>query len=293
MARRRAYSEDEDLLIDPLDQPAEQSERQDQGMDDSPAQKAKNTLAWLWEKLTKVNRKTWIIRGVSFVVAVGYLSQMLAPEQARTFKDKNDRRSLPAFDEARLVKANQAEIANHERQVSAFLDEERQRATIEMARAYRSIAALYMATPGHPCNGRAEVECLDTFFSNRIDTLNRLSEGVKVEGEKGVSPQAVFFPILKNAAERERVVALRLARILAKPGENRDLWEQEWVDNSYPVLTSGIPLEELKTRPATAAQLLQQSAQLKQKMFEGSREATIRRDRCQSLPPEKQPPGGC
>lgn len=239
----------------------------------------------------RVPARIWLMSGVFTVMSILMWSQMKPAQDPVRLADPNDRRAIPAFNEAELLKENLGQIDAHERNITAFLNEERQRSTVALAMAYRGIAVGYMQTPSHLCQGKSELNCLKTFTGNRIANLRSLSEGKAKESKQGAN--AILGAILDRASERERVEGLRLAQILATPQNARQKWQQDYIDSFFPILNAAIPPEELASRPGVLSQLLERSDELQETMLSGSQESTIRVQRCLALPPEQQPAGGC
>lgn len=236
--------------------------------------------------------RNWLIGGAFTVSLIIYMGQWQQPEPSRAIANNSDVRAIPAFDESALRQADFDALDSHERNVSAFLNEERQREAIALAQGFRALAVGFVQDPDHICSGKTTLQCLDTFDANRIKELERLSDG-KAGKEKGRSPVAVLAPILAQSSEIKRVEGLRLAKVLSKSPQGRSQWEQDWLDTYYPILNSGIPEDEFRPRPGVLANLLKQSNNLKAQASAGSAEEASRLERCLSLPPEEQPKGGC
>jgi len=244
----------------------------------------------------RVPMRTWIVSGVFAGLLLVYTTQWKQQGAPRDLSNPTDLRALPGFDESEMVRSMSRDLDQQEEQINRFLREERQRTIIALALGFRGLAISNISNPNHPCFGQTETQCLNTFDSNRIAALTALTESNSERGTQGKkakkrpesNPNLVFEPIFKRAQEVDRVTALRLAKILAKPVNSRTPSEQNWIDTDFPILNANLPVEELRPRPATLAQLLLQSQAAREKILLTSRESSIRAEQCLSLPPEQQ-----
>lgn len=245
----------------------------------------------------RVPARLWLVGGGVSVVGFFYLGQMAPKQETVTKTDPNQ--VVQAFDESALLRSQQGAIAVKEMNLNAFLREEHQRQDIAVALGYQGLAAFFVASPGHHCYRGSILSCLDSFQGNRITALKGHAEALAKPGGDGtavmaIDPSSVIDPILWASSEAQRVEALRLARVLATPMESRADWEKEWIAQSYPVLGSGIPAEQLRPRPGVLADLLSDLQWEYGKLNASSSESQLRSESCLSLSPEEQAArGGC
>ncbi|MBE9178707.1 hypothetical protein IQ268_09055 [Oculatella sp. LEGE 06141] len=220
------------------------------------------------------------------VLMLVYTSQWQKQQSPRQLDNPTDARVIPAYNESQLIVEQMGALEQRERNLSAFLHEERQRTLIALAQAYRALATMYISSGGHPCNGRTVLECLRTFEPNRIAELRSLSS--RNWSAVDANPNNVLLPLLTKAAEADKVEGLRLAVILEIPSTSRPQWMQDELDLRYPLLASGIPPEEMQPRPETLANLLGGVRDQRQQILNGSQEKSARTERCLSMPEEER-----
>lgn len=270
---------------------------------------------------------TWYVTIGAFVGSMTlYMGQWQNPAPPKEIEQKYDTRDIPSFNRAELNKLEQEGINQHEDKLTGFLNEERQRITIAIALQFQGLAMQYISLPDHFCTGKSQLQCLNSFYPNRVATLktlanrpsadeinnrikltnNRIAAANKAKNPQLVkqltiqknqlttiqkklrSSDAVFSPLLDNASELQKIEGLRLARILAIPAASRQPWEQNLIDRFYPLLNSQLPPEELYPRPARLARLFQESDKLRNELLNSSAEETTKVEDCLSLPPEQQ-----
>ena len=237
---------------------------------------------FLFAQSRRVHWRYWAGGSVMLAILILYLAQMKPPAPKSTVRNAVDSRSLQVFTEAGEIAKAMGEIDTEQDLLGDALDQERQRGTIRLAMAFRSIATYYMSQPGHLCANKLEIECLESFNINRVEKLEQISDGRAFGTGKTADPRQMIDPIIWTTSEVERVAALRLAMILAKPNETRRVWEQAWLDRQFPILNASLPVEELAPRPGVLARQIRRVSDMQAKLLQGSQESFYKVEREQA-----------
>lgn len=236
--------------------------------------------------LRKVNWKNVVVLGGFLGSAFVYFGQWQKPAPPQVQENPLDVRNIPAYSEAPLMSQSLAAISENDVNLMALLNEERQREEVAIAQSFVALATTFTQIPGHKCNGKTVLDCLNTFDVNRIAELDQLATGSNAS--KKLSTANTIDPIVVKSAARAKVSGLILAKILMTPPASRRPSQQQVVDLVYPVLNSGTPVVQLQPRPATVAKQLKLTQQLEAELSSQSPEKQNAAEICLQLPEEQR-----
>jgi hypothetical protein len=188
---------------------------------------------------------------IAFLLVILLLNVTLSAPKRQTESQKNPIAYMSqsqAYDDAKLVQEKQKDLDDTERNLTAFLYEERQRHLLQVAQTYRAYAAWQGSQVSKPA-----LQLLQSYWANR---KSELSQQVELKPKSGSFPQLFAYQLASSSAI-DKILALRLAIALEKPVETRTQSESDFLAQNFPILNSGGSLEQLTPRPAKAIELLE------------------------------------
>lgn len=158
------------------------------------------------------------------------------------------------------------QINQEEKNLSAFLNEARQRRIISLAQGYRALAASFIQDPrNRSCYAKSAQQCLESMWQNRLDELQDLIKRQEQESFDKVSVFSSINPIMRVGLIEDKIEALRLAQILQKPTQSWQPWEKWEVRTRFPLLTKDIA-EEFNPQLNVTEDLLRQKFKRDEKL---------------------------
>jgi hypothetical protein len=153
------------------------------------------------------NRRSYFVGGAVIFAGILILSSIQNnPEaQERQQSVQNPVNEARQFDANSVVAGERSEIAEQKRNLYAFLEQEKIHDIWVMADSYGAAAGREMNNPTNPnCYGKSQVDCLDSFIQNRMNTLATLT---------GAEDPRFAMEL------RMEVEGMLLAKVMAQPPE--------------------------------------------------------------------------
>ncbi len=184
----------------------------------------------------RISKRTWITLGCTGTAMFLYFTQVVKPnnQTVTSLNNPTDVRNIPSYNQEGLESSRGAALGEMDRNFSALIAEERQRTILTMSQQYIAASNKYSSAKGHKCFGKEVSWCLNTFTKNRIAEVEAAALGTT--GAPVVVNQGFLSDTLSKLVAVQKAEALRIAKILVLPRDQRTSAQQQVLDLHYPII---------------------------------------------------------
>lgn len=207
---------------------------------------------------TFLSKRKWYDWAIAAAFLLTLLAGLKMTQKQETQEVIENPLAVPEYSDRARQDGVLSVINAEEKNLSAFLNEARQRRIISLAQGYRALAASFIQDPRNKsCFSKSAQQCLGSMWQNRLDELQDLIKRQEQESFDRISVFSAINPIMQTGLIEDKIEALRLAQILQKPPQTWQAWEKWEVRTRFPLLLKDIA-EEFDPQPTVTEDLLRQ-----------------------------------